>query len=106
MKIRWLSFLAGLAWVFASWVQIHAQENRSPVTALRATRLFDGKSDELVREGVLLVEGRKILGAGARLSIPQGARVVDLGDATLARDSSMLIRTLPENTTMTGTKPS
>ena len=31
----------------------------------------------------MLVEGRKIVAAGARLPIPEGARVIDLGDATL-----------------------
>ena len=83
MKISWSSFLAGVAWVFATCVRIEAQESKPPVTVLKAARLFDGKSDELVREGVVLVEGRKIVAAGARLSIPEGARVLDLGDATL-----------------------
>ena len=64
--------------------EVLAQESSSPVTALKATRLFDGKSDELVRDGVLLVQGRKIVVAGARMSIPEGARVIDLGDATLS----------------------
>ena len=74
MNMKWLSFLSVLAWVFGTGAQIHAQENRSPITALKAARLFDGKSDELVREGVLLVEGRKIIAAGTRLSIPDGSR--------------------------------
>ena len=83
MKMKWSSFLAALVWTLGTWAEIQAQESRSPVTALKAARLFDGKSDDLVREGVVLVEGRKIVAAGARLSIPEGARVVDLGDATL-----------------------
>ena len=84
MRKRWLSFLAGLACAFGAWAEIHAQVGRSPVTAIKAARLFDGKSDQLLREGVVLVEGRKIVAAGARLSIPEGARVIDLGDATLS----------------------
>ena len=83
MKMKWSSFLAALVWTLGTWAEIQAQESRSPVTALKAARLFDGKSDDLVREGVVLVEGRKIVAAGARLSIPECARVVDLGDATL-----------------------
>ena len=71
MKMRWLSFLAGLAWAFGAWAQVLAQESSSPVTALKATRLFDGKSDELVRDGVLLVQGRKIVVAGADVD-PRG----------------------------------
>ena len=59
--------------------------NRRRVTALKAARLFDGKSDELVRGGVVLVEGTKIVAAGAAAAgtIPEGAKVIDLGDATL-----------------------
>lgn len=83
MKTTWLSFLAVLPCAFGTWAPAHAQESKSPITALKAARLFDGKSDELAREGVLLVEGRKIVAAGSRLSIPAGATVVDLGDATL-----------------------
>jgi imidazolonepropionase-like amidohydrolase len=53
------------------------------VTALKAARLFDGKSDSLVSNAVVLVEGGKIKAVGSGLAIPAGARVVDLGDATL-----------------------
>ncbi len=83
MMIRWLRIVTGLACAFGTVTRINAQENRSAVTAFRAARLFDGKSDELVREGVVLVEGRKIVAAGAKLAVPEGVRVVDLGDATL-----------------------
>jgi len=55
----------------------------APVTALKAARLFDGKSDTLVRNGTVLVQGTKIIAAGVDVSIPNGAVVIDLGDATL-----------------------
>ncbi len=55
----------------------------TPLTALKAARLFDGKSDTLVRNGTVLVQGTKITAAGAGVSIPTGAVVIDLGDATL-----------------------
>src|SRR5262245_41740697 len=54
------------------------------VTALKSARLFDGKADELVHDGVVLVEGPKIVAVGSGLSIPDGATVIDLGDATLS----------------------
>jgi imidazolonepropionase-like amidohydrolase len=56
---------------------------RAAVTAIRAARLFDGKSDATIANGVVVVEGRRIAAAGARVTIPAGAQVVDLGDATI-----------------------
>jgi imidazolonepropionase-like amidohydrolase len=52
--------------------------------ALKAARLFDGKSKALVANGVVIVQGDKIVDAGSNLPIPQGAQVIDLGDATLS----------------------
>ena len=54
-----------------------------PATVLRAARLYDGKSDALVSPGVVVVSDGKIVAAGASAQVPAGARVVDLGDATL-----------------------
>jgi imidazolonepropionase-like amidohydrolase len=53
------------------------------VTAIRAARLFDGKSDATIAEAVVVVQGTRITATGARLAIPAGAQVVDLGDATI-----------------------
>ena len=55
----------------------------APITAIRAARMFDGKSDATIRNGVVLVQGSKILAVGSGLDVPAGATVVDLGDATL-----------------------
>ncbi|HEV8579652.1 MAG TPA: amidohydrolase family protein [Thermoanaerobaculia bacterium] len=65
---------------------LHAQE--TPATApeiivLKAARLFDGRSDSAVPNGVVIVEGEKIKAAGSGLPVPAGAKVIDLGDATL-----------------------
>jgi imidazolonepropionase-like amidohydrolase len=50
---------------------------------LRAARMFDGRGDALVRDAVVVVTDGRIAAAGARLPAPAGARVMDLGDATL-----------------------
>src|SRR5262245_51367879 len=50
---------------------------------LKAARMFDGKANSLVQNGVIVVKDDKIVDAGSNLLIPDGARVVDLGDATL-----------------------
>ncbi|MDQ6807974.1 MAG: amidohydrolase family protein [Verrucomicrobiota bacterium] len=55
-----------------------------PIIALKAARLFDGKSKTLVTNGVVLVQGDKIVDAGTNVAIPQGSQVIDLGDATLS----------------------
>jgi imidazolonepropionase-like amidohydrolase len=55
-----------------------------PVVAVKAARLFDGKADALQTNGVVLVQGPRILAAGTDLTIPAGAEVIDLGDATLS----------------------
>lgn len=52
--------------------------------ALKAARLFDGQSPALVQNGVVIVQGDKIVEAGSNLAIPEGAQVIDLGDATLS----------------------
>ncbi len=55
----------------------------APVTVLKAARLFDGRGDASLRDGMLIVEGTTISAVGRGLAIPEGARVIDLGDATL-----------------------
>src|SRR6058998_2434443 len=52
--------------------------------ALKAARLFDGKSSSLVQNGVVIVQGDKIVDVGSNVPTPSGAQVIDLGDATLA----------------------
>src|SRR6202035_1783082 len=54
------------------------------VTVLKAARLFDGKSKALVQNGVVIVQGNKIVDAGSNLPAPADAQVIDLGDATLS----------------------
>ncbi len=50
---------------------------------LKAAHLYDGKSDAL-QDGVSIwVEGNRIKQIGKDLKVPEGAEVIDLGDATL-----------------------
>ena len=50
--------------------------------ALRAARLFDGR--EMRTPGLVVVSGGRIAAVGPGASIPAGAQVIDLGDATLS----------------------
>ncbi len=63
--------------------QAPASPTPPPVTAIRAARMFDGRSDTTVANAVVLVQGSKILAAGSGVAVPAGATVIDLGDATL-----------------------
>jgi imidazolonepropionase-like amidohydrolase len=54
-----------------------------PTTVLRADRLFDGRGDVAVNGGMVIVVGHTIRAVGANLPVPAGARVIDLGAATL-----------------------
>jgi len=53
------------------------------VTALRAARVWDGLAAAPAPNGVVLVEDGRVVAAGSGVAIPDGATVVDLGDATL-----------------------
>jgi imidazolonepropionase-like amidohydrolase len=52
---------------------------------LKAARLIDGTGAPAVQNGVVVVTDDRIVAAGAEgtVSVPSGARVIDLGDATL-----------------------
>lgn len=77
MKTKWICVLALMSCVGAG---AFAQEKKpaGKTYALRAARLFDGKSNALV-----VVTDGKIVAAGTSAAIPAGAEVLDLGDATL-----------------------
>ena len=77
-------FLGGVFLViFASAISSWAQAPRS--SAIRAGRLFDSKSGNMLTNQVVLIEGDKISDAGAadKIQIPAGAQVIDLSQATV-----------------------
>ncbi|MDQ2840476.1 MAG: amidohydrolase family protein [Acidobacteriota bacterium] len=51
------------------------------IYVIKAARLFDGKSDNLIQPGIVIVAGNKIQSVGG--AVPAHATVIDLGDATL-----------------------
>ena len=54
-----------------------------PVTIIKAGHLIDGRGGPPVAPAMVRVEGEKIAEVGTNLTIPPGAKVIDLGDATL-----------------------
>src|SRR6202000_1549048 len=61
------------------------QQQHAPgkVTVLKAARMFDGKSNSLTTPGLVVITDNKITAVGSGASVPAGAQVIDLGDATL-----------------------
>ena len=65
---------------------LRGQEPRATGTVvLRAARLIDGTGAAVVQNGVVVITDDRIVAAGpsGRVNVPAGARVIDLGDATL-----------------------
>ena len=78
------SVLLLLALIFSA-VCVLAQTPASPPHAvvLHAARLLDIEAGKVITPGEILVQGEKIIEAGASVSRPAGAETIDLGDATL-----------------------
>ena len=62
-----------------------AGQNEAPITAIRASRLIDGTGIAPVADAVVVVRGERIeaVGPAASVTIPAGARVIDLPGYTL-----------------------
>jgi imidazolonepropionase-like amidohydrolase len=76
-----LGFLLSI--IMGSGIYGQAQNPASKTYVLKAAALFDGKSDTLITPGLVVVTGGRIVAVGPGASIPAGAEVIDLGDATL-----------------------
>lgn len=57
----------------------------SGVVVIKAAQIVDGRGGEPIKNGVVIVRDDKIVAVGSQANIPTptGARVIDLGDATL-----------------------
>src|SRR2546430_11530110 len=53
------------------------------IVAIRAGRLFDAKSGNMLNNQIVLVKGERITDVGANLQIPREATVIDLSNATV-----------------------
>jgi len=75
---------AALAALMVGAVSAQVQAADAPVTVLKAAHLFDAAAGKIVSPGVVVVQGDKILAVGSGAKVPDGAKVIDLGDATLS----------------------
>src|SRR3954451_18700067 len=77
-----LRVAAAIAVAAAAASLLNAQQPAA-ITAIRAARLFDGRSDATISDAVVVVQGSRITAVGSRLPVPAAAQVVDLGAATI-----------------------
>lgn len=89
MRMKFAASLLSLLLVAVSPPAAAARQGRTPtqnapkVTAVRAARMLDVRSGNVITNAVVLIENGRITSAGAGLSVPAGAEVIDLGGATL-----------------------
>jgi len=84
MQVRTLGvFLAVLFAALVSTAQLGAQS--VPVTLVRAGRLLDPRTGNVIAPAAVLIEGDKIkqVGSASQMGVPAGAKIIDLGNATL-----------------------
>ncbi len=60
-----------------------AAQDPAPVIIVKAARLIDGRGGAPVSPAMVRIEGDKLAAVGHTLPVPAGARVIDLGTATL-----------------------
>src|SRR5512146_1914366 len=83
--VRYLSLSVAL---FCGFIAAAPLAKADPPSAsgpvvLKAAHIFDAVSGKLADNGVVVVQDGKIAAIGANARIPAGARVIDLGNATL-----------------------
>ncbi len=85
MRYRLTSLLAAGACLASASIPAQQEARGSGTVAIRAARLIDGTGAAPISNGIVVVTDDKIVAAGPQgaVSIPAGAKVIDLGDATL-----------------------
>ena len=83
--IRKKLLLAACCATFAFTAALHSQSAQPAVVAVRAGRLFDSKTAQLLTKQVVLIQGERITDVGPedRIKIPEGAQVIDLSQSTV-----------------------
>ena len=85
MKLTALSLTSFLALIFGCFAPLTngAESNDPAITIIKAGHLLDGRGGAAIAPAMIRVEGEKIAEVGTNLAVPEGATVIDLGDATL-----------------------
>lgn len=80
---RWKTMPGIFLWILGATTMLWSQAPQ--LVAVRAGRLFDSKSGQMLTNQVILVSGERITDVGpeSRVKIPSGTQVIDLSQATV-----------------------
>jgi len=80
-----MRFFTSLILLLSSSLLAAAETTPTGPIAIKGARLIDGRSDRVIQNAVVVVEGNTIraVGSAADVSIPANAHVIDLGEVTL-----------------------
>src|SRR5260221_7287842 len=76
-------FLRGGALLVIAIACLSSLAAQEQTTAVRAGRLFDAKTGTMLTNQVVLIRGERIADVGANVTVPAGARVIDLSTSTV-----------------------
>ena len=81
---RRITLLLLMAAALASTTQLGAQAAPA-VTLVKASRLLDPRSGQVLAPAAVLIEGERIkqVGSSSQIGVPAGAKIIDLGTATM-----------------------
>jgi imidazolonepropionase-like amidohydrolase len=71
--------------VLVALVSVQLSAQSTPVTLVKAGRLLDPRTGNVITPALVMIEGDKIkqVGSPSQIEGPAGAKVIDLGAATL-----------------------
>ena len=78
-----LSLALMLPWRPTTAAPPAAPDAAAPVTAIRAGKLIDVEAGRALSNQIILIRGTKIERVGASVTIPEGAKVIDLSNMTV-----------------------
>jgi imidazolonepropionase-like amidohydrolase len=78
---KYLVFYLLIALIFCGTVGTNAQSPKK--TVIKAARILDVKSGQIINNPVIVVEGERITQVETGLVVPKDAEVIDLGDVTV-----------------------
>jgi imidazolonepropionase-like amidohydrolase len=83
-KLAVISVAAVAAASTPAWAQLpHVLAPADQVIAVKAGHLFDSKSGDMLSNQIVLIKGDRVIDVGPAAQIPAGAKVIDLGTATV-----------------------
>lgn len=67
----------------AAWTSSSLAQDATALFFVKAGHLIDGRGGPVISPGMVRIEGDRVVAVGPILPVPPGARVIDLGGATL-----------------------